>query len=146
MSLVSCSTAESGDSSDASDAAVTDSATDTTEPTTVAFAEVETEYGTLQVPADMKEDMVIEQEEADGVLTITFSTELDGETYLLYTVTISDDDDKSVATIKDSDGNERYVTVLVNDMDLSSLEEEQQNKIYSMQESVNDMIDNLNAQ
>lgn len=105
---------------------------------------IETKYGVLYYPAQYKDSLVTEESEENGILSVGFKAIIDGKTYTLFKVMICDEEGDSVGTIKDSDGQEHNVFVDINELDdISDLDEDVQNQLYSMQEGVNVLIDNL---
>lgn len=105
---------------------------------------IETKYGDLYYPAKYKDSLVTEELEEKDILSVNFSAKIEGKTYSLFKVMICDEEGDSVGTIKDSEGKEHNVFVDINEMDdISDLDEDVQNQLYSMQEGVNVLIDNL---
>jgi uncharacterized lipoprotein YehR (DUF1307 family) len=105
---------------------------------------IETKDGDLYYPAKYKDSLVTKESEENGILSVDFKAKIDGETYKLFKVMICDEEGDSVGTIKDSEGKEHNVFVDINEMDdISDLDEDVQNQLYSMQEGVNVLIDNL---
>lgn len=104
----------------------------------------DSEYGKIPYPAEYKDAFSIEEKKQDdGELDVVFSTDIEGEKYELFTLLISDSEEGAVGIIKDEGGARRYIVADMNEIDASSISEETQNKVYAMQESINDIIDNL---
>ncbi len=113
------------------------------ETTQIKLTEYKTDYGVISYPEQYKDTVKISENNDDGNEDLTFSTEIDGVSYELFSVVITDDAERNDGVIHDKDGNEHYVTVSMSEIDVSNLNDEQQNTLFSMQEMVNDIVENL---
>lgn len=104
---------------------------------------IDTEYGTLFYPAEWKKELVTSQNKTDDILTVSFSAKESGKEYELFTVTITAAEGDSVGTITDAEGTERSVFVETKELEVSALDEKVQNQLYTMQECINVVIENL---
>lgn len=133
--------------SDANQADTTDTAeateTDLTEEDD-GLSEISTEFGTLYFPSEWIDDVLTQEEDGDSSCSVTFSAEIDGARYELFTVSIDENEENSVGTLTDADGNARAVSIEAYDLgDLSALSEEEQDQLYAMQEALNVVVENL---
>ena len=115
-----------------------------TETAENAMLRIETDYGTLEYPAQYQAQLKTETEQRGEALTVHFRAEISGGVYELFTVTIAPDEGDSIGVIRDADGKERNVFVEVFELDVDSLSPEDRDTLFSMQEGVNDLIDALN--
>ena len=79
----------------------------------------------------------------DGIYSMKFSTAYDGENYDLFTLYIGGEvgDATYLGALKGKDGSENEVYVLPYELkDLSKLDAAQQDKIYAMQEALNEVL------
>ena len=105
---------------------------------------IETEYGFLPYPEQWKDHLKADKRMEGENLVVDLSTEAEGNTIPLFTVTIGEIDDAPVGTLTDPNGKVRTVYLTVHDLpDLSSYDEETQDRIFAMQEALNDMIAGL---
>ena len=133
MSSISSSQNETGSSSESSEEIQDDK-----------LMTIETKYGVLYYPAKYKDSLATEESEENDILSVDFKANIDEKTYTLFKVMICDEEGDSVGTIKDGDGQEHNVFIDINELDdISDLDEDVQNRLYSMQEGVNVLIDNL---
>lgn len=121
-----------------------ESKSDETESEAEDLMSVETEYGNLLFPAEWKETLITEETNEEDFLTVIFSTKAVEQPYTLFRIMINDEEGDSVGRITDKTGITRNVFVEVSELpDLSGLGEEDQNRLYAMQESLNVLIENL---
>lgn len=150
---VGCSGKQQADDSSkgaASEKAAQESTSDSAETGQVAEDEhaydvvIETAYGDLYFPDQWQEFLVTDQTEEDDAITVSFSAEINGETYSLFTVTIGGDEENSAGTLTASDGTQRNVYVQIDEIQESDLlNEGEQNRLYAMQEDINYLLDSL---
>ena len=75
---------------------------------------------------------------------VIFAATVNGQEYDLFKVMICDAEGDSVGTVTDDAGQTRSVFVDVSELsDLSDLSKEEQDQLYTMQEAVNVLIENL---
>ena len=114
------------------------------EETATELMEINTEYGTLFYPVEWEDSLNTEETNSDGFLTVLFSTEADGQSYDLFRVMINSEEGDSVGTVTSEDGTERNVFVETLELsDISGLSEDEQNRLYAMQEGINVLMENL---
>lgn len=104
---------------------------------------IATPYGDLRYPASLYEDLKREEGTEDDVYKMKFSTAYDGVTYDLFTLYIGGEvgDATYLGTLKGKDGSENEVYVLPHELEnLSKLDTEQQDKIFAMQEALNEVL------
>ena len=106
---------------------------------------IETDYGDLLYPARWEKELLVEQkDQPDGVI-VSFSTEADGTVYSLFTAYLGTEHGDCLGTVTAPDGTEQPVFIEIHDLpDLSALSPEEQDRLYGMQEGVNDVISALN--
>ena len=105
---------------------------------------VETQYGLLFYPAKWNDLLVTSESVADEIDSVIFAAAVNGQEYNLFKVMICDAEGDSVGTVTDDAGQTRNVFVDVPELpDLSDLNEDEQDRLYAMQEAVNVMIENL---
>ncbi|MCD7860256.1 MAG: hypothetical protein LUH51_08915 [Firmicutes bacterium] len=108
------------------------------------LSEISTELGTLYFPSEWIDDVVTQEENGDSSCSVTFSAEIGGAWYELFTVSIGENEENSVGTLTDADGNARAVSIEAYDLgDLSALSAEEQDQLYAMQEALNVVAENL---
>lgn len=109
------------------------------------MTEITVNYGILHYPAEWEQILLIEESEDNGIDYIQFETKAGEDVILLFKVIICSEEGDSVGTITDSEGSVRNVFVEINDLgDLSEYDEETQNRLYAMQEAVNELMEQLN--
>lgn len=148
--LMSCAgTATEGKSADASESGTSstseDYSVDLETDDEISLTEVVCALGSLYYPQEWEDYMEIEITDNDEECELVFSTELDGEEYELFTVIINgSDNNDSVGTITGEDGTKRNVYLNVADLgNISGLSQDDQDRLYAMQESVNTVLNNL---
>ena len=128
------------------DAAKTDSSQE--EAIAVPAAEetwetIVTPYGDLRYPANYYEDLKREEGMEDDVYSMKFSTSGGDEIYDLFTLYIGGQAEGSnlLGTLTGKDGTEYEVYVLPAELgDLSKLDSAEQDRIYAMQEALNEVL------
>lgn len=108
-----------------------------------AWEVIATPYGDLRYPANLYEDLKREEGTEEGIYSMKFSTAYDGKTYDLFTLYIGGEvgDATYLGALKGKDGAENEVYVLPYELDdLSKLDAAQQDKIYAMQEALNEVL------
>lgn len=108
-----------------------------------AWEVIPTPYGDLRYPANLYEDLKREEGTEDGIYSMKFSTDQDGKSYDLFSLYIGGEVGEAtyLGALKGKDGSESEVYVLPYELeDLSKLDAEQQDKIYAMQEALNEVL------
>lgn len=104
---------------------------------------ITTPYGDLRFPASLYQDLKREEGMENDVYKMKFYTDIDGTTYDLFTLYIGGEvgDATYLGTITGKDGSENEVYVLPHELgDLSKLDAAQKDKIYAMQEALNEVL------
>ena len=118
--------------------------TDTEEADSSALMTIKTGEGNLYYPKKYEDSLQTKESDEDGILTVEFTAEIDEKSYHLFKVMICDEEGDSVGTITDNEGGTHNVFVDVNELkDISNLDDNVQDLLYSMQEGVNVLIENL---
>lgn len=103
-----------------------------------------TAYGDLHYPDQWTEFVKTEQIENDDSIVVTFEAEINGKRYPLFKTTIGGENGDLAGTITDSAGTIRNVYIYVEELpEDPELTEEEQNRLYAMQEDLNYLIDSL---
>ena len=108
-----------------------------------AWETITTPYGDLRYPANLYESLQREEGQKDGVYSMAFRTAEDGVIYDLFTLYIGGEagDATYLGTLTGKDGSENEVYVLPGELgDLSDLDDEVQDRIYAMQEALNEVL------
>lgn len=104
------------------------------------LSEINTDFGTLYIP--QKYEQLLKTEVDND--TVKFSTEQDGKTYILFSLSIGEEAGQLAGTLTDKRGTSRDVYVTVYDLgDISELAQDKQDQLYAMQEAVNVVVENL---
>ncbi len=104
---------------------------------------ITTPYGDLRYPGSLYGDLKREEGMEDNIYKMKFYTDVDGTSYDLFTLYIGGEvgDATYLGTLTGKDGAQNEVYVLPHDLgDLSELDSEQQDKIYAMQEALNEVL------
>lgn len=102
-----------------------------------------TPYGDLRYPAKYFEDLKREEGMENDVYRMKFSTASDGEIYDLFTLYIGGEAEGAgqLGKLQGKDGTEYDVYVLPYELgDLSGLDGVEQDRIYAMQEALNEVL------
>ena len=104
------------------------------------LSEINTDFGTLYIP--QKYEQLLKTEVDND--TVKFSTEQDGKTYILFSLSIGEEAGQLAGTLTDKRGTSRDVHVTVYDFgDISELAQDKQDQLYALQEVVNVVVENL---
>ena len=104
------------------------------------LSEINTDFGTLYIP--QKYEQLLKTEVDND--TVKFSTEQDGKTYILFSLSIGEEAGQLAGTLTDKRGTSRDVYVAVYDFgDISELAQDKQDQLYALQEVVNVVVENL---
>lgn len=109
------------------------------------YITINTEYGDLYYPQQWEDYLVTEQELEGESLIVSFSAQINETEYPMFQVTVGGDSDGTeVGELTDSSGTKRMVYMKVEEMEVSDeLTENEQQRLYAMQEDLNCVIDNL---
>ena len=122
------------------------SADETKTENSQAYITVETEYGNLYYQEQWAEFMKTETKMEDDILKVDFKAEVEGETYDLFQLSIGIQEEDAPGKIKDSEGNERKVGVVLYELEQKSeLTDDEMNRLYAMQEDINYVMDHLDG-
>ena len=105
---------------------------------------VSTPYGNLYYQEQWAEFMKVVQLTEGEKLTVSFSAEINGMDYPLFLLEIGEAAGDPVGTLTDAQGVQRnvYLTVEEN-MEHTQLPQDEQNRLYAMQEEINYVLENL---
>ena len=100
-----------------------------------------TPYGVLRYPAAYAEQLKLEPKQEGDAYSLRFLAEIRGVSYPLFTVSMGTGEDGPLfGTITDAGGRTTVYTVEPHELgDLSALDEETHNRIYAMQEALNEL-------
>jgi hypothetical protein len=144
LALVSCSNTAGDGSKENAQKTASASAEQSDEATTqFEMTEYKTDFGSISYPKGYDKSLKIEEEKDEKEDDLIFNAEIDGKKYQLFTVVINDDSENYDGKILDENGKEHFVTVVMNELEVSELSKKQQDKLFSMQEMVNDIVDTL---
>lgn len=105
---------------------------------------VDTTYGKLYYQEQWAEFMKVEQTTEGDILLVHFYAEVNGANYPLFTLSIGGGDGDPAAVLTDADGVQRDVYVIIEEiMEQDSFSEEEQNRLYAMQEEINYVMQNI---
>ena len=105
---------------------------------------VNTPYGKLYYQEQWIEFMKVEQVTEDGLLYAHFIAEINGANYPLFTLLIGVTDGDASTQLTDADGVQRNVYVQIEEIvNVDGLSDEEQNRLYAMQEEINFVIQNI---
>lgn len=110
------------------------------------YTTIKTKYGYLFYPDRWNEFVSAEQEEKDGLLAVYFEATINGEKYTLFEVDIKSGfgDPDAAGSVTDFDGNKHDVFAhMLEISDTDSLAENEVDRLYAMQEGLNDLIEAL---
>jgi hypothetical protein len=108
-----------------------------------AWEVIPTPYGDLRYPASLYEDLTRTEGTENDIYSRKFSTVVEGNTYDRFTLYIGGEvgDATYLGSLTGKDGSESEVYVLAHELgDLSGLDSQQQDKIYAMQEALNEVL------
>lgn len=108
------------------------------------FTEVITDFGTLCIPQEHKQELETRIVNGENGCVVKFSTELNGVTYALFDVSIGKENGQFVGSITDSNNTSREVYISVHEItDINDLTQDEQDNLYALQETVNVVVENL---
>lgn len=115
------------------------------EVTPEPMMQIETDYGSISYPAEWKDVLKVDEAQQENGVTLTLSTEVNGTVYELFKVSLGEGSGDQQGTVTAPDGTEQPVFIDIHELpDLSALSPEDQDRLYGMQEGVNDVIAALN--
>ena len=112
-------------------------------PVEESWETIATPYGDLRYPANIYQEVTRTEGTENGIYSMKFSSSVEGKTYDLFTLYIGGEvgDATYLGKLTGKDGSENEVYVLAHDLgDLSGLDAQQQDKIYAMQEALNEVL------
>ncbi len=105
---------------------------------------VETPYGDLLFPESLSDALDYEiEDDGEGSCRVSFFALLNERRYPLYDISIGSGEGEAVGTLTGPDGTARDVYLSVHENDLSGVPEDERTSVYAMQETLNDVISNL---
>lgn len=105
---------------------------------------VSTPYGDLYYQEQWEGYMKTEQVIEGSSVKVCFTAQVGDGNYPLFEVTIGEGEGDAVGQLTDSDGKKRNVYVSVEEsIEHAELTDEQQRRLYAMQEDINFVIENL---
>ena len=110
------------------------------------YTTIKTKYGYLFYPDRWNEFVSAKQEEKDGLLAVYFEATINGEKYILFEVDIKNTagDPDAAGSVTDFDGNKHDVFAhMVEIPETDTLAENEVDRLYAMQEGLNDLIEAL---
>lgn len=117
------------------------------ETTVVNFMQIDTPYCLLQYPAIWADWLHIEHTKSDGIYRVEFYCDLNGhEALLMFTVLFGGDEGEQLGVVTNEEGVTVPVNILMNTPSEDGLPENEKNILYSMQEALNLLIQQLPLQ
>lgn len=108
------------------------------------YVTISTEFGNLYYPEQWSDYLETSQEWENDSLVISFSAKIREVEFPMFQVTIGNSEDALVGELTDSSGTKRNVYMYVVEIEPSEeLSEEEQQRVYAMQEDLNYLIDHL---
>lgn len=108
------------------------------------YVTISTELGDLYYPEQWSDYLETSQEWENDSLVISFSAKIRETEFPMFQVTIGNSEDTLVGELTDSSGTKRNVYMSVVEIEPSEeLSEEEQQRVYAMQEDLNYLIDHL---
>lgn len=130
---------ENGNTNPSDDANIDD--TDVLQAEDIA---IHTEYGDLHYSAQWKEFLLTEQSTKGETVEVVFSAQINDESFPLFNIVIGNEDGNPAGTILADDGTQRNVYVHMKEIvESDTLNEDEQNRLYAMQEDINYLLDSL---
>lgn len=109
-----------------------------------ALTEISTKCGTIYVPQKYAEEMETSIENGENDCKVTFSAKNGDQAYTLFSLAIGTEDGENVGSLSDENGTQREVYVTVPELEgIDTLPQDEQDRLYAMQEAVNTVIENL---
>ncbi|MBR5126040.1 MAG: hypothetical protein IKU68_04815 [Oscillospiraceae bacterium] len=134
---------------EATEAAKVTEATAATAPTEEEMIDpnlilVNTVYGKIYYQEQWAEFMKVEQISDNDNLNVRFVAEFNGANYPLFTLVIGTGEGDAAGTLTDADGVQRDVFVQIEEsVEYDGLSNEEQDRLYAMQEEINFVMQNL---
>lgn len=105
---------------------------------------IETKFGTLCFPDQFFDYLETEQNETDNTVSVRFVAKVSDQRIELFELLIGDGDGTVGGKLTGPDGIQRDVHVKLLDLpELTGLTDGETNRVYAMQEAVNDVLDHL---
>ncbi len=106
---------------------------------------ISTEYGDLHFRDQWREFMDIRQEQTEDVVTVYFNAMINETEYNLFEIRIGGEEGTQIGSLTDNSGNTHNVYAVVEELSRDeNLTEEEQSRLYAMQEDINYLIGYLN--
>lgn len=105
---------------------------------------IETEFGSLHYPEQWSEFIKTRQDKQEDRIKVEFLAQLSDKEYPLFNAVIGDGDGVKVGEVTDAAGQQRPVYIEMTELEKDpDLAENEQNRLYAMQEDLNYLIDHL---
>lgn len=106
----------------------------------VADLAIETSYGNLSFPGEWKDSVTVQQEDN----SVLFYANVNEQTIKLFAVEFGVDADSAIGSVLDSNNENVTVGIMMEELNLdNSWSDEEKNMLYTMQESINHVLDNI---
>lgn len=107
----------------------------------VSLMTISTRYGDLYFSDQWEDSLQVEQSSSGSAEIVTFTADIDGQTYPLFRLEIVDgtDDPNAVGVLTDRQGVRRDVFVSMDPLPEGELPD----RLYAMRDGLNDLIDHL---
>lgn len=107
-------------------------------------AVIETEFGSLHYPEQWSGFIKTRQDKQDDHIKVEFLAQINDKEYPLFNAVIGNGDGVKVGDLTDAAGQQRPVYIEMTELEEDpDLAENEQNRLYAMQEDLNYLIDNL---
>ncbi len=104
---------------------------------------VETSCGALSFPEEWKEFVSVSETAKAYGTSLSFTAENGEDVVTLFTLNIGGGEGEEVGTLRGSDGTERSVHMVIDELMLEGADEDTANRLFAMQEDVNYIIEHL---
>ena len=106
----------------------------------VADLAIETSYGNLSFPGEWKDSVTVQQEDN----SVLFYANVNEQTIKLFAVEFGVDEDSAIGSMLDTNNESVTVGISMEEINLdNSWSDEEKNMLYTMQESINHVLDNI---
>ena len=113
-------------------------------PSAPEYITISTDFGDLCYPEQWSDYLKTDQEVENDSLIVSFSAVINETEFPMFEVTIGSSEDAFVGELTDASGTKRSVYMSVVEIEPSDvLSEEEQQRLYAMQEDLNYLIDHL---
>ena len=105
---------------------------------------IETEFGSLHYPEQWSEFIKTQQDKQEDYIKVEFLAQINDKEYPLFNAVIGNGDGVKVGEVTDAAGQQRPVYIEMTELEEDpDLVENEQNRLYAMQEDLNYLIDHL---